>query len=68
MRLVSQVISLAQVGTDFDATLLKIMIGNIELSPLAVATFVAVFLNLVIPEPKVKAETPILENEVKEIA
>ncbi|MDI9511308.1 MAG: solute carrier family 23 protein [Bacillota bacterium] len=56
---------LAQVGTDFDATLLKIMIGNIELSPLAVATFVAVFLNLVIPEPKVKAETPILENEVK---
>ena len=59
---------LAQVGTDFGATLLKIMIGNIELSPLAVATFVAVFLNLVIPEPKVKAETPILENEVKEIA
>jgi len=57
---------LAQVGTTFDATLLKIMIGNIELSPLAVATFVAVLLNLIIPEPKAKVENAVREEAEKE--
>lgn len=61
---------LVQVGTTFDASLLKLMIGNIELSPLAVATLVAVFLNLIIPEPKAKEEvTPALtiEKEAAEV-
>ena len=46
---------IAQVGSTFNPLRLKIMIDNVELSPLAVATLVAVFLNLVIPEPKAKA-------------
>jgi uracil permease len=45
---------LSAVGvTTFDPRLLKVMIGNVELSPLAIATLVAVLLNLVIPNPKV---------------
>lgn len=36
----------------FDPAILKIMIGNVQISPLAIATLVAVFLNIVIPEPK----------------
>jgi uracil permease len=37
-----------------DASFLKVMIGNIQLSPLAMATLVAILLNVVIPEPKRK--------------
>ena len=39
--------------TDYtvDANFLKVMIGNITISPLALATLVAIILNVVIPEP-----------------
>ena len=44
---------IGQIGVvGFDPSLLKIMIGNVQISPLAIATLVAVFLNIVIPEPK----------------
>lgn len=49
-----------QVGVSaIDPRLLKIMIGNVEISPLAIATLIAVLLNVIIPEPKEesKAET-----------
>lgn len=53
---------ISAVTTEFDARLLKVMIGNVQISPLAIATLVAVILNVVIPEPKaVKLE--ISENE-----
>jgi len=39
-----------------DASFLKVMIGNIQISPLAIATVVAVLLNVIIPEPK--TQTP----------
>ncbi len=35
-----------------DASFLKVMIGSIQVSPLAIATLVAIMLNIVIPEPK----------------
>lgn len=35
-----------------DASFLKVMIGTVQISPLALATLVAIILNLVIPEPK----------------
>ncbi len=37
---------------------LKIMIGNVELSPLAIATVVAIVLNLIIPNSKPDDSTP----------
>ena len=44
---------IGQIGVaGFDPSLLKIMIGNVQISPLAIATLVAVFLNILIPEPK----------------
>ncbi len=38
---------------DYDASFLKVMIGSIEVSPLALATIVAVILNIIIPEKKI---------------
>ena len=35
-----------------DASFLKVMIGTIQVSPLAIATLVAILLNVFIPEPK----------------
>jgi uracil permease len=35
-----------------DASFLKVMIGTVQISPLALATLVAIILNIVIPEPK----------------
>ena len=37
---------------------LKIMIGNVEISPLAIATVVAILLNLIIPNSKPDKSTP----------
>ncbi|MBQ9980110.1 MAG: hypothetical protein IJP23_03535 [Oscillospiraceae bacterium] len=39
-------------AADFNPAILKIMIGQVELSPLAIATVVAIVLNLVIPNSK----------------
>lgn len=39
-------------GYTIDASFLKVMIGTVQLSPLALATLVAIVLNSVIPEPK----------------
>lgn len=45
--------------TAIDPNSLKVMIGNVQISPLAIVTVVAVLLNLLIPEPKsVKEEIP----------
>jgi len=35
-----------------DASFLKVMIGTIQVSPLAIATLIAILLNIFIPEPK----------------
>lgn len=41
------------IGVDtFNPNTLRIMIGNVQLSPLAVATLVAIILNIIIPNPK----------------
>ena len=39
-------------------TSLKIMIGTVEVSPLATATIIGIFLNLVIPKSKKDDEEP----------
>jgi uracil permease len=41
------------IGVDtFNPNTLRIMVGNVQLSPLAVATLVAIILNIIIPNPK----------------
>lgn len=59
---------LSAVGvTTFDPAILKVMIGNVEFSPLALATLVAVLLNLIIPNPKETPKEEIETSTVEEI-
>lgn len=43
---------IGSIAPTVDASFLKIMIGQVQISPLAIATVVAVLLNVIIPEPK----------------
>ena len=48
----------------------KVMVGSVEISPLAIATFVGIFLNLVIPNAKSDVKQPsflLLETEVEDL-
>lgn len=46
------------IGAEFNTRVLKIMIGDVELSPLAIATIIAIALNLIIPNSKPDHGTP----------
>jgi len=48
-----------------DASFLKVMIGSVQISPLAIATLIAVILNLVIPEPKTPVNEQNSQLEIK---
>lgn len=51
--------------TGTDASFLKVMIGQVQISPLAIATIVAVLLNLVIPEPKEEKQIEAQSEELQ---
>lgn len=54
---------ISSINPTLDASFLKVMIGQIQISPLAIATVVAVLLNIIIPEAKELDEEETIEQK-----